>query len=141
MSKRQVLVLCTGNSARSQMAEGLIRQDLGDLWEPYSAGTAPSGNVHPLAVEAMAELGLDISGQRSKSVDEYRQYDFDVVITVCDQAARTCPVWLGNGEVVHMGQPDPVAQKGSAVERLAAFRRVRDALRAQIIPYLREWRS
>jgi arsenate reductase len=141
MRRRQVLVLCTGNSARSQMAEGLIRQDLGDTWEPYSAGTAPSGYVHPLAIEAMAELGLDISAQRSKSVAEYRDYGFDVVITVCDQAARTCPIWLGHGHVVHMGQPDPAAQQGSAAERLAAFCGVRDALGPQIIPYLREWRS
>ena len=91
MSVQRVLFLCTGNSARSQMAEGLVNYFLGDTWEAYSAGTKPSGYVHPLAIEAMAELGIDISAQRSKSADEFREMELDRVITVCDQAAKNCP--------------------------------------------------
>jgi arsenate reductase len=99
--RRKILFLCTGNSARSQMAEGLVNHFLGDEWEAYSAGTAPAGYVHPLAVKAMAELGIDISAQRSKSVGEFRDAQFDLVITVCDQAAQNCPLWLGSELVKH----------------------------------------
>ena len=136
MSKRCVLFLCTGNSARSQMAEGLVKHFLGDRWEAFSAGTAPSGYVHPLAVQAMADLGIDISAQRSKSTDEFRDVDFDVVITVCDHAAQNCPVWPDEGRRKHLGFPDPAAATGSEQERLAAFRRVRDGLKQQVFAYL-----
>jgi arsenate reductase len=135
---RRVLFLCTGNSARSQMGEGLVNHFLGDSWKAFSAGTKPSGYVHPLAVRAMAELDIDISEQRSKSVDEFRDVPFDVVITVCDDAARNCPVWLGKGKRMHMGFPDPAAATGSEVERLEAFREVRDGLRQQVFGYLEQ---
>jgi arsenate reductase len=138
MGKKRVLFLCSGNSARSQMAEGLVNHFLGDRWEAYSAGTAPTGHVHPLAIQAMAELGIDISRQRSKSVDEFRDTDFDLVITVCDQAAQNCPLWLGPGQVKHMGFPDPAAATGSEAERLEVFHQVRDGLRQEVSHYLKE---
>lgn len=131
-----VLFLCTGNSCRSQMAEGLVNRFLGDAWQAYSAGTEPTGYVHPLAVEVMAELGIDISGHRSKSADRFRDADLDLVVTVCDDAAENCPVWLGKGRRLHMGYSDPVTVTGSHEERLAAFRQVRDEMRLQILSYL-----
>jgi arsenate reductase len=138
MSKKRVLFLCTGNSARSQMAEGLVNRFLGENWETSSAGTEPSGYVHPLAVQAMAELNVDISAQRSKSVDEFHEVTFDVVITVCDSAARNCPVWLGRGKRVHIGFPDPAAATGSEAERLEAFRQVRDGLQKRVFSCLEQ---
>ena len=138
MGKKRVLFLCSGNSARSQIAEGLVNHFLGDRWEAYSAGTAPTGHVHPLAIQAMAELGIDISRQRSKSVDEFRDTNFDLVITVCDQAAQNCPLWLGPGQVKHMGFPDPAAATGSEAERLEVFRQVRDGLNQEVLRYLEE---
>ncbi len=94
MEKRRVLILCTGNSCRSQMAEGLVNHYLGEQWQAYSAGTAPSGSVHPLAVRSMAELEIDISDSISESVEVYRELNPQLVITVCDNAARSCPVWV-----------------------------------------------
>ena len=138
MAKRRVLILCTGNSCRSQMAEGLINHDLGQEWEAYSAGTQPAGYVHELAVEAMSELGIDISGHQSKSVDHFRNTDFDLVITVCDDAAENCPLWLGQGRVVHIGFPDPAKATGSRDERLAVFRQVRDDIRQQLFTRLKQ---
>jgi arsenate reductase len=138
MGKKRVLFLCTGNSARSQMAEGLVNHFLGHRWEAYSAGTVPTGHVHPLAVQTMTELGIDISHQRSKSVDELRDAEFDSVITLCDQAARNCPLWLGPGRVKHMGFPDPAAAIGSEAERVKVFRQVRDGLRLEVLRYLEE---
>ncbi len=132
MGKRSVLFLCTGNSCRSQMAEGLVNHILDDRWEGFSAGTEPSGYVHPLAIKAMMELDIDISDQRSKSVDEFRDADLDVVITVCDDAAENCPLWLGSGHVHHIGFPDPADASGSEEERLAVFRRVRNGLRREV---------
>ncbi len=134
--KRRVLFLCTGNAARSQMAEGLVNRFLSDRWEAYSAGTHPTGYVHPLAVQAMAELGIDISGQRSKSVEEFRNDRFDVVITLCDSAAQECPAWLGPGRAIHMGFPDPAQADGITEDRLDVFRRVRDAIREKVLRYL-----
>ena len=133
MEKKRVLFLCTGNSARSQMAEGLVNHFLGDRWEAYSAGTAPTGHVHPLAIRAMAELGMDVSSQRSKSVDELRDTEFDLVITVCDNAARNCPLWLGSGLVKHIGFPDPATATGSEDEQLGVFRQVRDGIRQEVM--------
>jgi arsenate reductase len=136
MSAKQVLFLCTGNSARSQMAEGLVNHYLGDDWQAVSAGTRPSGYVHPLAIQAMAELDIDISDYYSKPADEYRDAELDLVITVCDGAARNCPAWLGKGRVVHIGFPDPAAATGSEAEQLAVFRQVRDGIRARVLDYL-----
>ncbi len=127
---RRVLFLCTGNSARSQIAEGLVNHLRGDTWQAVSAGTHPTGAVHPLAVTAMKEIGVDLSSARSKSVDEFRAAAFDVVVTVCDDAAEECPIWLGQGKRVHIGFPDPA--KGT----LADFRTVRDAIQQKVIPFL-----
>lgn len=136
-AQRTVLFLCTGNSARSQMAEGLVNHFLGNSWRAVSAGTNPAGYVHPLAVRALAELGIDISAQRSKSAEEFRAQPLDLVITVCDDAAENCPLWLGQGRVMHISFPDPARATGSEEERLAAFRRVRDAIREQVLPVLK----
>lgn len=138
MAEKRVLLLCTGNSARSQMAQGLVNHFLGDSWEAFSAGTDPAGYVHPLAIEVMTELDIDISDQRSKSVDIFRDKDFDVVITVCDQAAQNCPLWLGSGDVTHIAFPDPAAAEGGESERMKVFRRVRDGLREEVFDYLEQ---
>jgi arsenate reductase (thioredoxin) len=122
---RKVLFLCTGNSCRSQMAEAIVNASLGEAWEAYSAGTKPAGHVHPLAVAALAEIGIQHEG-RSKHTDEYRAVAFDLVVTVCDDAAENCPVWLGQGKRVHLGFPDPARATGTADEIMGVFRQVRD---------------
>ena len=134
--KKTVLILCTGNSCRSQMAEGLVNTYLSDNWQAYSAGTEPSGYVHPLAIRVMAELGIDISDSRSKHADELRGISFDLVVTVCDHAAETCPIWLRSGKVVHIGFEDPALVKGTEEERVAVSREVRDKIREQVLDYL-----
>ena len=134
--KKRVLILCTGNSARSQMAEGWLRDLGGARFEVYSAGTRPS-TVRPEAVEAMREVGVDISSHRSKSVDEFKGREFDYVITVCDNARESCPVFPGKTERVHWSFDDPAALSGTWDERLAVFRRVRD----EIGERLRAWAS
>jgi len=126
--KKRVLILCTGNSARSQMAEGLLRHDASDRFGVASAGTKASF-VRPEAIAVMQELGIDISGQRSKNVAEFDGQHFDYVITVCDNARETCPVFFGPAERLHHSFDDPAALNGSDEERLAIFRRVRDELR------------
>ena len=130
-NKVRVLVLCTGNSARSQMAEGLLRRLGGKGYEVFSAGTKPVG-VNPLAIEAMREKGIDISGQRSKSVAEFAGQEFATVITVCDNAAEECPVFPGAPRRVHWSLPDPAAVSGTQEEKLGAFRKVRDELQRRI---------
>jgi len=136
MDKKTVLFLCTGNSCRSQMAEGLVNHFLGDAWQAHSAGTAPAGYEHPLAVRAMAELGVDISAHRSKFADEFRQQDLDLVITVCDSAVENCPLWLGSGGVVHISFPDPAGAAGTEEEQLSVFRTVRDDIRQEVFTFL-----
>jgi arsenate reductase (thioredoxin) len=133
---KKVLFLCTGNSARSQMAEGLVNHVPGDRWQAFSAGTVPAGYVHPLAVRAMAELGIDISGQESKPADVFRGVELDLVVTVCDDAAENCPVWLGRGHKVHISFDDPAKATGSEKERLAVFSRIRDEIRQDILSFL-----
>ena len=130
-TKKRILILCTGNSARSQMAEGLLRHDAGDRFEIFSAGTSP-GRVRPEAIAVMREAGIDISGHRSKSVDEFAGQRFDYVLTVCDNARESCPFFPGNVVTIHQSFEDPAALDASDEERLAVFRRVRDRLR----PYL-----
>lgn len=125
MKKRRVLILCTGNSARSQMAEGLLRSMAGDRFEVFSAGTRPVG-VNPHAVSALTELGIDISRHRSKQVDQFSGQQFDYVITVCDHANQACPVFPGAGKRVHQSFPDPAA--APAEQQTEAFREVRDAI-------------
>jgi arsenate reductase len=129
--KRKVLFLCTGNSARSQMAEAIVNARLDDAWEAVSAGTKPAGYIHPMAIAALREIGIEHAG-RSKLADEFRQTPFDLVVTVCDSAAEECPLWLGQGRRVHLGFPDPAAVKGTDDEVLAAFRAVRDDIAVKI---------
>jgi len=137
--KRKVLFLCTGNSARSQMAEAIVNARLGDAWEAVSAGTKPTGYVHPLALRALAEMGIDHHGTRSKSVDEFRNMPFDLVVTVCDAAAEECPLWPGQGKRVHLGFPDPASVPGTEEEVLEVFRQVRDDIAQEIPALLRQW--
>ena len=129
--KKRVLILCTGNSARSQMAEGLLRTIAGDRFEVVSAGVAPS-YVRPEAVEVMREIGIDISEHRSKSVDNFTGQQFDYVITVCDNANQQCPMFPGKTQRVHWAIEDPAAVTGNDSHRLAAFRTARDELRQRL---------
>ena len=129
--KARVLFLCTHNSARSQMAEGLLRHLAGDRFEAYSAGTEAT-HVRPLAIRAMDEIGVDISGRESKTLDRYLEEPFDYVITVCDDANEACPFFPGATTRLHWSLPDPSAAKGSEEERLAVFRSVRDGIRDRV---------
>jgi arsenate reductase len=135
--KKRVLILCTGNSARSQMAEGLLRHDAGERFEVESAGTRPS-SVRPEAIASMRELGIDISGHRSKSVEEFAGQSFDSVITVCDSARESCPVFFSSAKRLHHSFEDPAALEGSDEKRLAVFRWVRDELRAYLAEFAQE---
>ncbi|HYJ85798.1 MAG TPA: arsenate reductase ArsC [Pyrinomonadaceae bacterium] len=125
--RRRVLILCTGNSARSQMAEGLLRDMAGERFEVVSAGVSPT-HVRPEAIEVMREIGIDISGHRSKSIDEFSGHEFDYVITVCDNANQECPIFPSKTERIHWSIEDPAAVEGEEQVRLAAFRSVRDEL-------------
>ena len=131
----RVLILCTANSARSQMAEGLLRNLAGQRVSVHSAGLAPSV-VNPLAIRAMDEINVDIRAQRSQHVDEFLHESFDTVITVCDHAAETCPHFPGHVQRIHWSLPDPAAQQGDEAQRLAAFGRVRDELRRRLRAWL-----
>jgi arsenate reductase len=133
--KQRVLILCTGNSARSQMAEGLLRHEGGDRFEVFSAGTKPSV-VRPEAIAVMKEIGIDISGHRSKSVDEFIGQPLDLVITVCDHARESCPVFPGTTKRLHWPFEDPAATQGSEEERKAAFRRIRDRIHGRIMVFV-----
>jgi arsenate reductase (thioredoxin) len=133
--KKRVLFLCTGNSCRSQMAEALVNARLGETWQAFSAGTRPAGFVHPKAVEALAEMGIQHAG-RSKSMQEFRGQAFDLVVTVCDSAAEECPVWLGKGKRLHHSFPDP-----ARTDNIEDFRRVRDAMLKEITLLLEEQRT
>jgi arsenate reductase len=117
------------------MAEALINARLGDEWQAYSAGTNPAGYVHPKALQVLAEIGIPHRGE-CKHADRLRGMDFDVVITVCDEAAQNCPVWLGRGKRVHIGFPDPARATGTEEEVLAVFRRVRDEIAERLLGYL-----
>ena len=135
--RTRVLFVCTGNRARSQMAEGLLRHLAGDRFDVYSGGTLPSG-MSALTVEAMREIGIDISGQRSKSVDEFARWNFDYVITVCDSARQVCPVFPGNGERLHWDVEDPSDTEARGVPLTQAFRIAREELRNRIELFVRE---
>jgi arsenate reductase (thioredoxin) len=130
-SKTRVLILCTGNSARSQMAEGFLRHDSGDAFEVFSAGTVASF-VRPQAIQVMDELGIDISSHRSKSVDEFTGQEFDYVITVCDNAKESCPIFSGRTKRIHWSFDDPAEPTSSEVKKLTVFRRVRDEIRKKL---------
>jgi arsenate reductase len=132
MNKPRVLILCTGNSCRSQIGEGWIRHDLGDRVEVHSAGTRPF-IVHPRAIEVMAEAGVDLEGHTSKSIETLKGLDFDQVVTVCDSAREACPVLPGAKKTVHHSFEDPV-HAGSGPEALPVFRRARDEIRRVLVP-------
>jgi len=136
---KRVLFLCTGNSCRSQMAEGWLRHLAGESFAAFSAGTHPAGQ-NPLAARVMAEAGVDISGQASKGVEVYAGQAFDWVITVCDQARESCPVFPGACQQLHWSFADPAAVSGSEAEKLPVFRRVRDQIRRRIEQFLEEER-
>ena len=134
---KKILVLCTGNSARSQMGEGLFRAEGGGGFEVFSAGTKPS-SVRPEAIAVMKEIGIDISGQRSKSVDEFSGQSIDYVVTVCDNARDNCPVFPTGSERIHWSFGDPAAVQGSEQERLAAFRRTRDQIHERVRAFFQD---
>lgn len=138
--KRSVLFLCTGNSCRSQIAEAIVNARLSVDWRAFSAGTQPAGYVHPKALQVLEEIGITHTGE-SKSTDRFRDMDFDLVVTVCDDAAENCPVWLGKGKRVHLGFPDPAKAEGTDEEQLAVFRSVRDAIARQVPELLRQFRT
>jgi arsenate reductase len=135
--KRRVLFLCTGNSARSQMAEGLLRHMAGDAFDVASAGTHPVG-LNLLAVQAMQEIAIDISNHRSKSTNEYINQHFDYVITVCDRAKETCPLFPGASSTLHWSFDDPAGAQGSIEYRQAVFRRVRDDISERVHRFMQE---
>ena len=137
MEKQKVLILCTGNSARSQMAEGLLRSMAGNRFAVFSAGTKPSF-VRPEAIVAMRELGVDLSSHRSKSVDEYRDASFDYVITVCDNANESCPLFAGKAERIHWSFEDPAAVDGDEETRLGSFRKIRDRIAGRMKSFVED---
>lgn len=131
----KVLFLCTGNSCRSQMAEAIVNARLGDRWQAVSAGTKPAGYVHPMALKALEEIGIQHEG-RSKLADEFRGTVFDLVVTVCDSAAEECPVWIGKGKRTHHSFPDPAKAEGTDEEKMAVFRAVREDIERELIQLL-----
>jgi len=136
--KRKVLFLCSGNSARSQMAEAIVNARLGGEWQAFSAGIQPAATVHPAARRALAEIGIEHQGH-TKGVAEFRDVPFDLVVTVCDNAAENCPLWLGKGRRIHLSFPDPAKTTGTEDEILAVFRAVRDDIARQVPDLLRQW--
>jgi len=138
MTQLKVLILCTGNSARSQMAEAIINAERGDTWQAVSAGTNPAARVHPMALAALADIGIQTEGSHPKHVDEFTGQAFDLVITVCDDAAESCPVWPGQGRRVHVSFPDPAKAAGTDDEVLTVFRQTRDDIKARLLPVLDE---
>ncbi len=133
--KKKVLLLCTHNSCRSQMAEGIVNHFLGDRFQAYSAGTEAT-RVNPMAIRVLAEIGIDISGHYSKTIDEFDGQAFDHVITLCGSANEQCPLFFGGVKRVHIGFDDPSRTTGTAEEILADFRRVRDEIKERLIEYL-----
>ncbi len=134
-SKPTILVLCTGNSCRSHLAEGLLRQAAGDLFEIASAGSKPAGYVHPLAIRAMAEVGIDISRHHSKHMNEFLNRPVETVITVCGNADQACPIFPGQVNRHHWPFDDPAHATGTEEEQLAVFRRVREEIRRVFTSY------
>ena len=135
---KSVLFLCTGNSCRSQMAEAIVNDRLGEEWQAVSAGTKPSGYVHPKAIAVLKEMGIEHQGE-SKLANRFRDWDFDLVVTVCDSAAEECPIWLGKGRRVHHSFPDPAEATGTEDEVLDVFRSIRDAITHEISEILKNF--
>jgi len=133
-----ILILCTGNSCRSHLAEGILREALGDGFRVESAGSKPAGYVHPLGIKAMAEIGIDISGHRSKHLDEFLTDEVETVITVCGNADQACPMFPGQGNRHHWGFDDPADASGSDEEKMGEFRRVRDEIRLRLQTFLQQ---
>lgn len=131
MPVKKILFICTHNSARSQMAEGFLRALKGNQYEVFSAGTEPCG-INPHAISVMAEVGIDLTSHRSKNIDDFQGMSFDEIVTVCDSARESCPVFPGEGQRLHKGFPDPSLLQGSEEEMLAGFRTVRDEIRQWI---------
>lgn len=134
--KRNVLFLCTGNSCRSQMAEAIVNARRGDQWHAVSAGTHPTEQVHPLALQALAEIGIHPQDAQPKTAEAFRDAPLDVVITVCDDAAENCPLWLGQGKRMHVSFPDPAKATGTGDEVMAVFRTVRDDIERRVLATL-----
>lgn len=134
---KRVLILCTGNSCRSQMAEGLWNKLGAGQWESHSAGSNPAGYVHPLAIEAMGEVGIDLTAARSKRADEFAGQAFDLVVTLCDHAKKTCPIFPGAKQTLHWPFDDPADATGTDEQRKVVFRRVRDEIHNRIKQYLK----
>ena len=134
--KKRVLFLCTGNSCRSQMAEGFLKRLAGEKYEAESAGVDPT-KINPLSIKVMNEEGIDISGQSSKSADEFIGQKFDYVITVCENAKQTCPVFPGEYKNIHWDLEDPAEAKGGEEERLAVFRKIRDQIKDNVSKFIR----
>ena len=135
MVKKRVLFLCTGNSARSQMAEGLLRHLAGERFEVFSAGIKPTA-VNPLAIKAMDEIGIDIAEQRSKSVSEFIAQEFNYIITVCDNARQTCPIFPGKHQKISWDLEDPVLVEGIEEEKIMMFRKIRDRIKENILKFI-----
>ncbi len=135
MQTPTVLILCTGNSCRSHLAEGILRQALGSFYTVASAGSKPAGYVHPLGIRVMAEIGIDISAHHSKHLSEFLNQDIETVITVCGNADQACPMFPGQVNRHHWGFDDPAHATGTEDEQLAVFRRVRDEIRAVFQAY------
>ena len=135
--RKRVLFLCTGNSCRSQMAEAVVNARMGDRWHAFSAGVEPAGQVNPNAIRALAEIGIPHVGE-SKHVDRFFNDDFDLVVTVCDEAAENCPIWLGRGKKVHLGFPDPAKAKGTHEEVMDQYRKVLGDISEKIPALLKE---
>lgn len=129
---KKLLFLCTGNSCRSQLAEAIVNARMGDEWQAFSAGMKPTGHVHPKALAALTEIGIHHEG-RSKHADEFKEWDFDLVVTVCDSAAKECPVWLGKGKKIHHNFPDP-----ALTDDMNDFRAVRDDIEKVMLSFLKE---
>jgi arsenate reductase len=136
--KRRVLFLCNGNSCRSQIAEAIVNTQLSEDWQAFSAGVQPTGFIHLFSLRVLTEIGISHEG-RSKSVNEFRNQSFDVVITLCDESAESCPLWLGRGKRVHIGFPDPAKATGSDGEIIAVFRKIRDDITKQVLEFLRSY--
>ncbi len=133
---KRVLFLCTGNSCRSQMAEAIVNARMGGEWQAFSAGTKPAGYVHPKALAALSEIGIQHTGS-SKQTEEFQGVDFDLVVTVCDSAAEECPIWLGKGRRVHHSFPDPARAEGTEEEVMKVFRAVRDDIEKEMLTLLK----
>jgi arsenate reductase len=140
-TKPTVLILCTGNSCRSHLAEGILRQAAGDLLEVHSAGSNPAGYVHPMAIEVMKEIGIDISGHVSKHMNEFLNRKVDTVITVCGNADQACPMFPGQVNRYHWGFDDPAHASGTEEEKLAIFKRVRDQIKLVFEAYAAGYRE